>query len=378
MAFQGVSAMDLKKEFVLQAIKQKRNISFLCDQYNIDRKTGYKWLSRFEQDGIAGLSERSRRRINQHPNKTSKNIEDLIISARKAHPAWGGRKLKRYLENKGVERLPAISTITDILRRANLIGALGKETKKNWKRFEHEQPNRLWQMDFKGDFAMESGRCFPLTVLDDHSRFALGLKSCSNQRNEAVKNNLIKIFELYGMPECINTDNGSPWGNSCQTRYTKFSVWLMQLGIKVSHSRIYHPQTNGKVERFHRTLKLELLKNNYFRDHNHTQCLFDEWRDCYNLERPHEAIDMSTPVSRYRHSHRAYTGKLLQPEYHSEDKVRKVNKDGIIKLLGAPYFIGRPFSEQTIGIRPSETDGMFKVYFYQQHVAKIDLRKVIK
>lgn len=374
MAFQGVSIMDLKKEFVLQAIKDKRNMSHLCNHYNIDRKTGYKWLSRFEQCGPTGLLEHSKRRINQHPNQTQEDITNLIINARKAHPSWGGRKLRKYLENKDIKKLPAASTITDILRRASLIGSPGKETKENWKRFEHEKPNRLWQMDFKGDFAMETGRCFPLTVLDDHSRFALGIKACNNQRNEEVKNNLIEIFECYGMPEQINTDNGSPWGNSCQSRYTKFSVWLMQLGIKVSHSKIYHPQTNGKVERFHRTLKLELLEKNYFRDHKHAQYLFDKWRDCYNLERPHEAIDMDTPISRYSHSYREYTGKLLQPEYRSGDEVRKVNKDGIVKFLGESCFIGRPFSGQTIGIRSSETEGLFGVYFYQQQIAKIDIR----
>lgn len=378
MAFQGVSIMDLKREFVLQATKSDRDMTLLCRNYKIDRKTGYKWLNRFKNEGVTGLVERSRKRINIHPRQTAQDIEKQIIELRKIHPAWGGRKLKKYLENHGLNELPATSTITDILRRANLIDPLETEKRETWKRFEHEEPNRLWQMDFKGDFAMESGRCFPLTILDDHSRFAVGLKACSNQRGEGVKSHLIKIFEHYGMPERINTDNGPPWGNGCRARYTKFSAWLIQLGIRVSHSSSYHPQTNGKDERFHRTLKVELLKNNYFRDCIHAQNMFDEWRDCYNLERPHEGIAMETPVTRYQHSYREYTGKLSLPEYAVEDKVRKVNKDGVICFLGNHWLIGNAFSGQQVGIRPGEMDGIFKVYFCHQQVAKIDLRLVKK
>ncbi len=374
MAFQGVSIMDLKREFVLQANKPNRDMTLLCRNYKINRKTGYKWLTRFKKEGVAGLAERSRRRINIHPRQIAQDIEKQIIEARKDHPAWGSRKLKKYLENQGVNGLPATSTITDVLRRANLIDPLETEKRETWKRFEHEQPNQLWQMDFKGDFAMESGRCFPLTVLDDHSRFAIGLKACGNQRGEGVRNHLINIFERYGMPERINTDNGPPWGNSCRARYTKLSAWLIQIGIKTSHSRSYHPQTNGKIERFHRTLKFELLKNRYFRDCEHAQKIFDEWSDCYNLERPHEGNNMETPITRYRHSYREYIGELSLPEYAIEDKVRKVNKDGVICFLGNHWLVGSAFSGKRIGIRPGEIDGIFKVYFCHQQVAKIDLR----
>src|SRR5262249_28011286 len=156
-----------------------------------------------------------------------------------------------------------------------------------YQRFEHDAPNCLWQMDFKGHFATQTARCHPLTVLDDHSRFAVGLQACPDQRTETVKDRLTHIFRRYGLPQRMTRDNGSPWGSDADHRFTPLTVWLMRLDIRVSHSRPYHPQTQGKDERFHKTLGLELLRDRFFRDLAQAQRCFDDWRYVYNLQRPH-------------------------------------------------------------------------------------------
>lgn len=196
---------------------------------------------------------------------------------------------------QGYQDVPAASTITDILRRHGRLSEDEASKHKAWTRFEHEAPNQLWQMDFKGHFPMGQGRCHPLTVLDDHSRFSLGLIACSNERTETVQRGLTSLFRRYGLPDRILADNGSPWGSNGEHRYTQLNVWLLRLGIITSHGRSYHPQTQGKEERFHRTLKAELLRWEDFRNLTHCQRLFDAWRNKYNMERPHEALE-----SKYR------------------------------------------------------------------------------
>jgi hypothetical protein len=247
-------------------------------------------------------------------------------------------------------------------------------------RFEHEAPNRLWQMDFKGHFPYEQGRCHPLTVLDDHSRFSLGLRACTEETGEVVKTQLINIFRQYGLPERINVDNGNPWGSVFeQTRYTTFNIWLIKQGIQVSHSRPYHPQTNGKEERFHRTLKSELLNNRYFRNLDHIQKEFDQWRDIYNLERPHQAIGMKVPADRYQPSYREYVECIRPYEYAEDYKVQKVDKRGRLFIAHRILFVGKPFASEEVGLRyDREEENLVKIYFRQQLLGEIDLNMINK
>lgn len=373
MPWQEVSTMSLRKEFVMLASQESANISELCRRFGISRKTAYKWLGRFGEAGNEGLQDRSRR-PHKSNNRTPEPVEQLALSMRDAHPAWGGRKIKRRLQDLGHEALPSVSTLTEILRRNGRLDAAEAAKHTAWQRFEHDAPNRLWQMDFKGHFAIDDGRCHPLTVLDDHSRYSLSLEACANQQGDTVQTKLTGAFRHYGLPERMTMDNGSPWGSDAEHPYTPLTVWLIRLGIRVSHSRPYHPQTQGKDERFHRTLDVEVLKGAVFHDLDHCQQRFDEWRAVYNLERPHEAIGMAVPASRYRPSARGFPETLPAIEYGPGDIVRKVQAKGEIHYRGLVFKVGKAFRGYPIALRPASEDGSMQVYFCQQRIAQIDLR----
>ena len=248
MPWSEVSVMDLRLEFVMLAEQPGSNVSALCRRFGISRKTGYKWLGRAGSG--AALSDRSRR-PRSNPRRTPEGMEAAVLAVRSDHPCWGGRKIARRLVDLGETDVPAPSTVTAILQRHGV--ALGQAgTLAAFQRFERSRPNELWQMDFKGHFAFAQGRCHPLTVLDDCSRFNLCLAACGNEQGETVQGHLRAAFRRYGLPEWIIVDNGSPWGDGPNTPYTPLGVWFLRLGIGLSHSRPYHPQTLGKD--FHRTL----------------------------------------------------------------------------------------------------------------------------
>lgn len=378
MTWGALSLMELRREFVLQAGQDGANISELCKRYNISRKTGYKWIRRYAVDRKTGLQELSKRpKIS--PEKTSERWVECIIAIRKKYPAWGARKIRVILSRTHDEQeIPACSTIHKILEQNGYI-VKEEQAQRHWNRFEHEAPNHLWQMDFKGHFAHEQGRCHPLTILDDHSRFSVLLKACQNETKETVQPLLIDTFRRYGLPERINVDNGSPWGSLFEcARYTTLSVWLIRIGVRVSYSRPRHPQTNGKDERFHRTLKRELLEPNYFRNINHIQEHFDKWRDIYNIERPHEAIGMKVPAERFQPSYRRYPEVLPDIEYGAEDKVRKVDCRGRISLGRRNIFVGMPFAKELVAIRPSIETDVVQFFYAHQKLGEIDLSTVQK
>ena len=365
--------MSLRSEFVLLAGKEGSNFAELCRRFGISRKAGYKWIRRYSEEGVEGLKDRSRRPGNS-PAKTPEDIETQVIALRDDHPAWGGRKLHARLVNQGYGGVPAASTITGILRRYGRLDPAESYKHKAWQRFEHPAPNCLWQMDFKGHFPMSKGRCHPLTVLDDHSRYSLGVYACGNERTETVRESLTQIFRRYGLPDQMLMDNGSPWGDDGRTRFTPLTVWLLRLGVKTSHGRPYHPQTQGKDERFHRTLKAEVLRYQHFSDLSHCQREFDAWRQIYNHERPHEALGNQVPADRYRVSPRSFPSKLPTIEYDWADTVRKVGEKGVLSYQGQVFKIPRAFKGYKVALRPTEIDGVLDVVFCSYTVSKIDLR----
>lgn len=371
MPLNEVTKMSLKLEFVQLALQANISFSELCGRFGISRKTGYKLLNRFKADGASGLEERSRAPIFS-PSKTSALMENKVLQLRKRKPSWGGKMIRSYLLNHGEKNVPAHSTITDILHRNGYILDEMSVQRKKIKRFEHKMPNDLWQIDFKGHFQIRTGRCHPLTILDDHSRFSLGLRACSNERGDTVKKHFINVFEEFGLPWRINFDNGSPWGSVQRPdRYTALSLWLIRLGIHVSFSKIRRPQTNGKIERFHLTLKNELLQFNYFWNLKDTQKNFDRWRAEYNLERPHQALDMKPPITRYAVSPRAYPQQLPLIEYRDTDLVRTVNAAGNISLANRKIFIGEALKGLPVGLRKNIGDSDYSVYFCNQKIACI-------
>jgi transposase InsO family protein len=373
MPWQEVSAMSLKQEFVLLAIREGANVRELCRRFEISARTGYKWLDRYEGIGAEGLVERSRR-PHRSPAQTPQPVEAAVLTVREAHPVWGGRKIRARLLHLGHQQVPSPSTITAILHRHGLIDPAESAKRPHWQRFEHPEPNALWQMDFKGHFAMDRGRCHPLTVLDDHSRFAVGLESCGDERGDTVRARLITIFRHYGLPERMVMDNGAPWGADAAHPHTPLTVWLMHLGIRVSHGRPYHPQTQGKDERFHRTLKAELLQGNTFTDLLACQRAFDHWRSVYNLERPHQALGLVTPVTRYASSPRAFPETLPPVEYGDDDLVRNVMAEGWVNFKGRKFRISMAFRGYPVAFRPTATEGVWDIWFMIHRVAQVDLR----
>ena len=210
MPWKETTTMSLRTEFIHLAELAGANFSQLCRGFGISRKTGYKWLKRYREGGESGLADRSRH-PHHSPRRSSVELEKAVVEVREQHPAWGGRKIKAHLKRKGQRQPPSASTITEILRRNDKINAEEALKHKPFQRFEMEQPNQLWQMDFKGYFALEEGGyCHPLTVLDDHSRFLLGLKACPNETSQTVREQLSTIFRCYGLPERMLMDNGSP------------------------------------------------------------------------------------------------------------------------------------------------------------------------
>ena len=375
MPWSEVSRMDARAEFVCLAGADGSNVAALCRRFAISRKTGYKWLGRAAKGG--GFEDGSRR-PRTSPARTAPAVEAAVLELRHRHPTWGGRKLRRRLADLGLDRVPAASTISGILRRHGLIDpdeALGHRA---FERFEHERPNALWQMDFKGHFAHASGRCHPLTVLDDHSRFAVCLAACADEQTETVQGQLTARFQRYGLPERINVDNGSPWGEGPGYHFTLLTVWLARLGIRVSHSRPYHPQTNGKDERFHRTLKADVLQGRTFADLGQCQAAFDRWRTLYNTERPHEAIGMAVPASRYQPSPRPFPERLPEPEYYPDDIVRKVQKGGDVHFKGRTFELPKALLGQHVGFRPTQIDGLWDVFFAANLIAQVDLRDQLR
>ena len=374
MPWREVTSMSLRKELVVLSMRQGANISILSQRFGISRKTAYKWLQRYRLQGDAGLLDQSKR-PRKSPDKTPAPMEEAILNLRDQHPAWGGRKLRHILESVFPVAVPSPSTITNILRRNGRIDPAESLKHTAWQRFEAPAPNELWQMDFKGHFPVANGRCHPLTVLDDHSRYALCLEACADERHATVKKGLIKTFRCYGLPRRILVDNGSPWGSDSEHPHTALTVWLMRLGVGITHSRPRHPQTLGKDERFHRTLKAEILGQ--CRDLKLSECQprFDSWRTCYNLERPHEALGMAAPVSRYKESPRSFPEKLPELEYAPGDIVRKVQDKGILNYRSREYKVGKAFVGQHLALRPTLEDGILEVLYGWHTIGRIDLNQ---
>jgi transposase InsO family protein len=376
MAWREVSVMDQREEFVRLALSPGTNKRELCRRFGISRSNGHKWLRRYLAQGRAGLADRSRR-PHRSPTRTEEAVEGDVLRIREgSNNAWGGRKIADVLERKGALVVPSPSTITEILRRHGKLDRHSAEHPGSYRRFERAQPNELWQMDFKGDFATGRGSCHPLTVLDDHSRYSLGLEACATQQDHSTRERLISVFRCYGLPDAMLMDNGSPWGAAGGGRFTAFSVWLLRLGVRVAHGRPYHPQTQGKDERFHRTLKAEVLSGYHFADLAACQRAFDRWRPIYNHERPHQALDLATPGERYRPSRRSFPEALPPIEYGPDDIVRKANQDGDVRFKGRRLRLGKPFRGQLIGLRPTTEDGVFSIHFCTQQIDTIDLRAV--
>lgn len=370
MPWREVSKMDERREFVRLALSEGANRRELCRRFGIHPDTGYKWLERW-RGGDEGLEDRSRR-PHISPGRTDAATEARLVALRDAHPAWGGRKLARWLEREAGAS-PSPSTVHAILgRHGRIVAAPGGGGAHL--RFEKAAPNLLWQMDFKGHVGLGSGgRCHPLTVIDDHSRYAVALEACGNEQGTTVQGRLERSFRRYGLPEALFVDNGTPWGDGGGPGFTRLGVWLMKLGVAVVHSRPWHPQSRGKNERFNRTLKAEVFALRRFGDLAEVQRALDRWRTVYNLERPHQALGQEVPASRYRASPRRMPARLPAVEYEEGAIVRRVGTTkAYVSFLGRPWKVPQAFCGEALALRP-RGDGRYAVCFGAFEIATIDL-----
>lgn len=381
MPWKVSTSMSERRAFCVAVLEGKGSMASLCRQYGISRKTGYKWLQRFAAEGEAGLGERSRR-PHAHPQQTSCVLEEAVVAVRQAHPTWGGRKIAKVLQRQGVEAVPAPSTITHILHRHALIAPEASAQHRPCQRFAMGAPNELWQMDYKGHFVLGNGTlCHPLSVLDDHARFLVGLDACADESRQTVQAALTSLFRTYGLPERILTDNGPPWGygpslksDPDRSHHTRLTVWLLRLGIAVSHGRIRHPQTQGKDERLHRTLGEDLLQRTSLADLASCQSAFDHFRWEYNHLRPHEALELDVPALHYQRSLRPFP-ETLPPLLYDEDAcLRHVDDQGRLSFRNRSWRLGKAFAGEWVAVNTTATDGCYAVCYGVFPVMTLDLR----
>lgn len=357
----------LREEFINKCLRSDRNFSALCDEYKISRKTGYKWLKRY-QDGI-GLNDQDRR-PHQVNTRTAREIEQLILDVRDKYPGWGARKIRAHLCAKG-HIIPCIRTVNNILSRNGAISLEVSLARRQFKRFEMASNNELWQADFKGDVLMNDGnKCYPLAILDDHSRYALLLEPKLDQRD--VLSSFIPVFREFGLPNALLTDNGPCFAGS-RKGYCLLERALMDQDVLPMHGRYYHPQTQGKIERFHRAMKNEVLKFQYFADIDDAVRRLSEWKTLYNNERPHQALGDRCPYQVYIPSQRYYKEKVLPYEYNSAHRVYKINNWGFLRFAHHQLFVSETFRDTFVQLVPDDSMEVVQVCYRNYSIAKFDV-----
>ena len=363
----------MREEFVKRVLGGEKSKSTLCREYGISRPTGDKWVRRY----LAGeLLEDQSRAPHRRPGKTSAEIEKLILDYRREHPAIGAAKIRAILERQGHEGLPCARTVNNILKREAMILPEASLAVRPHQRFEKERPNEMWQADYKGHFAMGNGeRCHPLNIIDDCTRYNLCCEALKNESYEEIQPVLRRIFREYGLPFSFLCDNGTPWGVPMGTGFSRFEVWLMELGVLTLHGRVCHPQTQGKEESFNRSMTRELLRYAEFKDMSDAQRQFDAYRMFYNHERPHHALGLAVPSERYEKSSRPYPERISDWEYPPECQIRIVTPRGYVQWKKRYYFLSEAFAGKTIAIRESHHPGQITLLFRQFRIGRIDVEK---
>ena len=351
--------------FVVAAHRKEKSLTELCAEFQISRPTGYHWLKRCQRNGIRGVQERSRRP--QHsPRRTAMAVEARVVELRRERPDWGARKIGYLLQQEGI-RLPG-STIHRIFLRNDLVRDSDRQPLAA-KRFEREQPNQLWQMDFKGPKGWNQ-RVGPLSILDDHSRYAVALENTGSTQAAGVQAVLEGVFRESGVPDQMLMDHGTPWFNT-QGRlgWSQFTVWLMDQNIALYFSGRQHPQTQGKVERFHRSLTAALLRRGT-PEESQRQPWLDAFRQEYNCVRPHEALQMKTPHQVWQKSSRSYRERPTAWQYPSGSEVKEVDRVGQFRLDGRRHYISKALTGREVGLLA--VDQRILVYYRQTLVCELD------
>lgn len=367
MPWESRTVEDQRREFV-QAAMGCTNFSALCRDFGIDRHTGYKWVGRYA--ACQPLTDRSRR-PHTSPSRTSEEVELLILAVRAENPGWGARTIRDVLIREGHTNIPCAKTVNNILNRYGCISPEESQKRKPFTRFEKEWCNQMWQVDFKGEFRMEDNRyCYPLDIMDDHSRFAIKVVPLLSTAN-AVIPVFQDAFREFGLPDSILSDNGAQFAGF-RKGYTQFERWLMDLDILPIHGRVKHPQTQGKIERFHRTMKQELLNHTAIADIKDAERKLAAWREKYNHIRPHEALGMKRPGDVYEPSQREYSQEIRKYEYGGAYHVVKVNSWGYVRFDKWQVYLSETMTGQYIEFRPSPDGETFAACYRNFKIAEFD------
>jgi transposase InsO family protein len=364
MPWKQMEVREQRVEFVVRALLGTESHSHLCCEFGISRPTGYLWLARYREGGVAAIEERSRRPLHS-PSQTGAELEARILALRQVYPDWGARKLAVLLDRQGI-RLPS-STIHRVLLRLGLVRDADRHAPAV-KRFEREQPNELWQMDFKGPKNWPQAST-ALSVIDDHSRYLVALEGTERPEGRLVRRHLERAFAECGLPEAMLMDHGIPWWNHQSFGgSTQLSLWLMRQGIRLGFSGIRHPQTQGKVERFHGSLERALTHRGVPAD-NH-QLWLDAFRREHNHIRPHEALAMQTPASRWRPSPRPYNPNPPAWEYPEGAWTLKVDNHGTVDIHDQSYRIAKSLIGERVRI--VEAEERLLIYYCNTLIRELD------
>ena len=379
MPWKVTDVLEERTRFVLEYDSGSFTMAELCRIYGIARKTGYQWVERYEVEGLAGLEDR-RSGAGHHPNQTKSGVEQQIVQLKQAHPSWGAKKLRaRLLATKKGVYWPAVSTFGEILRREGLSAPQHKRLKTPVysKPFEKvEGPNQTWCADFKGWFLTGQGeRIDPLTMTDAHSRYLLRCQGVEKTNTEQVQAIFAAAFREYGMPQTIRTDNGVPFASRAIAGISRLSIYWMKLGITPERIKPGHPEQNGRHEHMHRTLKAETAKPPA-PTRRAQQKAFDRFRQQFNEERPHEALQQNTPASCYHSSPRLYPDRIPEPEYDTHMKPKRVYPDGTFFWKGTQIFISKCLKGEFIGMEKTD-DRYWDVHFATFPLARFDSHKLV-
>jgi putative transposase len=377
MGWKETSIVEERFKFIQEYRSGDCGLAELCRRYEISRKTAYKWLERYEQQGWKGLLDQSRAPLH-HPNEMVAEVAEAVIELRRQHPLWGPEKLHARLQRDAPEIIwPAPSTIGELLKRRGMTVPQKRHRRvgPSLNPLSHaEMANQVWCVDFKGWFRCGDGsRCDPLTITDAYSRYLLRCQAVAGLDARSVRDVMEALFREFGLPEGMLHDNGEPFASPGIGGLSVLSVWWVKLGIKPERIPPGKPQYNGKHERMHRSLKAATATPPAA-NLRLQQRSFDAFREEYNFQRPHEALQMKTPAEFYRASCRPYPSRLAEPEYGNGWEVRRVRECGRMRWWSNNVFVGRALSGEVIGLEPVN-DGLWRVWFYAYPLGLFDERK---
>ncbi|MFC2149419.1 integrase core domain-containing protein [Candidatus Auribacterota bacterium] len=377
MPWKEIKPMDQRIHMIVDWETLNLTITELSLKYNVSRKSVYKWISRYQQIGIDGLKELSRAPINR-PHKTSDEIIDLIIAQKLQNRKRGPKKIHAILKQRHPDiEIPVPSTVGYWLKKNGLV--MPKKIRRRVPNYTEpfiacKSPNAVWSADFKGQFYMKNGKvCYPLTISDNYSRYLLACQGFSGPRYKETRDVFEATFREYGLPEAIRTDNGTPFAGKSAGALSRLSIWWIQLGVIPERIDKGCPEQNGRHERMHKTLKNEALDPVAF-DIKEQQKQFDLFRMEFNYNRPHEAFNQQMPAQHYQKSTRPYVENPPKPCYDYSFTVRKVKHKGEIKFKARTYYLTQLLAGQHIGLNQINDD-QWKIYYYFQPIAIMDLRK---